>query len=364
MKKIIYAGLDVHKENIRIAIFLENSLDPVEEKTIFNEKNKIKSYFKKWQENYLVKACYEAGCCGFELQRFLEKIKIKCEIIAPGRIPREPADKIKTDKKDARKLGKLLRNGDAKSIYIPSQDHESVRDYIRAREDLRIDLLRNKQRLQMFLLRHDYKFEEKRPWTLAHKKWMQNLQFEHLFLKSTFDEYYTRMEELETRLHGMDDTIEAIANSEQFTGEVSKLRCFKGINYLTALSIISEIGDFRRFSTAESFMSYLGMVPGEWSSGSKRRQGRITKSGNSHLRRLFTEAAWHYRHNSTEGKGLSNRRKGQDEKFIAYAKKATSRLNKKFKKLLIRGKEKNKISTAVARELAGFVWGMMLGKVA
>ena len=365
MKKILHAGLDVHKENIRIALFSKDSVNPIEEKTILNEKNKIKRYFQKWQKDYTIVACYEAGCMGFELQRFLEKIKIKCEIFAPGKIPKEPSDRVKTDKKDARKLSKLLRNGDMKSIYIPTPDHEAVRDYLRSRDDLRIDLLRTKQRLKMFLLRHDFKYiEGKRPWTLSHKKWMRSIDFRNLFLKSTFDMYYNRVEGLQVELKNMDETIEWTCNSELFAENVSKLRCFKGIDYLTALAITCEIGDFQRFPSAQSFMSYLGIIPGEWSSGSKRRQGGITKSGNSYLRRLFIEAAWHYRHNSTEGKALSKRRQGQDEKIIAYAKKATSRLSKKFRKLSIKGKEKTKISTAVARELAGFVWGMMLGKVA
>ena len=182
--------------------------------------------------------------------------------------------------------------------------------------------------------------------------------------KATFDEYYYGIKGLKEKLRMMDKRIEEIALSEPYVEGVKKLRCFKGVEYLTALSIICEVGDFKRFKSAEAFMAFLGLVPGEHSSGSKRKQGSITKSGNTHVRKLMIEASWHYRYKSSPSKRLTDRRYGQPAELIAYADRAMKRLQGKFFKLVVRGKTSQTAVTAVAREFSGFIWGMMVGQTA
>jgi transposase len=289
---------------------------------------------------------------------------VEVVVAAPGKLPRKSSERIKTDQRDARTLAIYLRNGDIEAIHIPTVDNEVARDYPRAREDVRLDLVRTKQRLQKFLLRHGYVYESNRYWTGRHDKWLHALEFSTPLMRETFDEYYYGIKWLEERLRMMDKRIEEIAVSEPYVACVNKLRYFKGVDYPTALSILCEVGDFRRFRSAEAFMAFLGLVPGEYSSGSRRRQGGITKSENTHLRKLLIEASWHYRYKSAPGKRLAERRYGQPVELIAYADRAMRRLQGKFFKLVLRGKSSQTAVTAVPWELAGFIWGMMVGQTA
>ncbi len=239
-----------------------------------------------------------------------------------------------------------------------------MRDYLRARDDLRIELAKMKQRLHKFLLRHGYVFDRACYWTEKHDRWLRSLQFDTPLLKETFDEYYFRIGELEAHLQLMDKRIEVIALSEPYAQKVLRLRCLKGINYLIALSLVCEVGDFRRFAHAESFMAFLGLIPREWSSGDKRKQGGITKSGNTHLRRLMIQSSWHYRYKAPPSKRLVERWQGQPAEITSYAGRAMKRLQTKFFRMLMKGKSSQAAVTAVARELAGFIWGMMVGQTA
>ncbi len=364
MIKLHYVGLDVHKETIEVIAFRENETHPCIEKRIPNLTKSIKKVFKNLLREGSVIACYEAGCMGFTLQRLLEGMGVTTVVAAPGKIPRKSSERIKTDRRDARNLATYLRNGDIEAIHIPTFDNEVVRDYLRAREDRRLDLVRMKQRLHKFLLRHGYMYESTRYWTGRHDKWLQSLEFVTPLMKVTFDEYYYGIKESAEKLRMMGKRIEEIAVSEPYVEGVKKLRCFKGVEYLTALSVICEVGDFKRFKSAEAFMAFLGLVPGEHSSGSKRRQGGITKSGNTHLRKLLVEASWHYRYKAPPSKRLTDRRYGQPAELIAYADRAMKRLQGKFFKLLVRGKTSQTSVTAVAREFSGFIWGMMVGQTA
>jgi transposase len=216
-----------------------------------------------------------------------------------------------------------------------------------------------KQRLLKFLLRHGINYETNRYWTGKHFTWLSGLKFENGLEKLTFEEYLSGIQSLEDRLSRMDRTIAEVAESPLYAERVKLFRAVKGIDYLIALSLVCELGDFRRFPTAQAFMSYLGLVPSEYSSGKKRKQGGITKMGNKHLRRLLTEAAWHYARPAQVGKRLAQRRLGTEEPVIAYADKALARLHGKFVKMVFRGKSKQTAVTAVARELSGFIWGVM-----
>ena len=364
MIRLQYVGLDVHKETIDVFAFPDDDPAAVVEKRIANSSSSITKTFKKLLERGSVIACYEAGCMGFELQRMLGNMGATCIVVAPGKVPRRPTDRIKTDRRDARMLAEQLRAGTLEAIYIPTQEHEAVRDYLRSRDDLRIELAKMKQRLHKFLLRHGYVFDSTCYWTEKHDRWLRSLQFDMPLLKETFDGYYYRIRELNGHLQLMDTRIEEIALSEPYAQKVQKLRCLKGINYLTALSLVCEVGDFRRFAHAESFMAFLGLIPREWSSGDKRKQGGITKSGNTHLRRLLIQSSWHYRYKSPPSKRLIERWHGQPAEITSYARRAIKRLQTKFFRLVMKGKSSQTAVTAVARELSGFIWGMMVGQIA
>jgi transposase len=363
MNSVIYAGMDVHKETIAIAVFRDNNRNVEFERQIRNDPGRIKKFFKRLQdkgENII--CCYEAGPTGFAIFRQLEEMAITCYIAAPSLLPRKPGDRIKTDKRDAIMLAKVLRNQEIVPVHVPTRSDESVRDYLRMCDDMKSDLKKQKQRLLQFLLRIGKKFEAgKKYWTGTHRTWLKALQFEEAMHITVFNEYYTTILEQEAKIGRLKEKIEEIGAEERYAERVSKLRCFKGIDTLTALTFVAEIGDFRRFRKAQEFMSYMGLVPSEHSSGEKRKIGGITKAGNSRLRKLLIESSWHYR-NYQPSKRLAIRRRGQDAEIIAYADKAGKRLNKKFTKLIYNGKSPQKTVTAIARELSGFIWGMMVGK--
>ncbi|MDR0760677.1 MAG: IS110 family transposase [Treponema sp.] len=245
---------------------------------------------------------------------------------------------------------------------ILSQEEEAVRDYIRGRGDLVDDLTRTKQRIQKFLLWHGYRYESERYWTALHLKWMKGLEFERVMERETFEQYLSHLEELTERIKRMERRIEEVAQQPEYREEVQKLRAFRGIDYLTALALVCEIGDFRRFPSAGAFMSYLGLVPGEFSSGGRRKQGRITKTGNTHVRKLLTESAWHYPRPVKVGKGLSERRTGTSELVIAKADKAMQKLHDKYYRMIHEKKNACVAITAVSRQLAGYIWGVMTMK--
>jgi len=364
MKSVVYVGMDVDKEKIAIAVLRGTESVVTEELVIRNEATKVRKYFGKLKVSGEIIACYEAGCFGFTLYRQLTEMNVGCMVVAPGLIPHRPSDRIKTDRRDARTLVRALRNGDLTGVYVPTKKDEGVRDYLRMYEDTKIDLRKVKQRLLHFLLRRRLRYEGGSNWTEKHKEWIRSLEMEHSIDQETLSEYLSQISDLEERCQRIALRIEEISEKQEYRERVSGLKAFKGIETLIALSLVVEIGDFRRFSAAEQFMAFLGLVPSERSSGDKRRLGGITKAGNSHLRRLLIEAAWHYRSYNTASRRLMKRRRGLDASLVSYANRAGRRLNKKYLRLVFRGKRSQVAATAVARELSGFVWGAMVGKVA
>lgn len=364
MEIMQYVGMDVHKEQIEIAVLHREGRTPELMTQIPNREASLRKFFTKLKENGDIITGYEAGSFGFELFRFLESIGVLCVVIAPSKIARKPGDKVKTDRRDAVLLAKTLRHGDYQPIYIPSRKDEQVREFLRAREDRKSDFTKTKQRLLKFFLRNGYRYEGKKNWTKKHREWMQQLDFASPLQESTYQLYYTTLISQEQQLKRIDERVRELAMSAEYAQRVGILRCFKGIDYLTALCFVVEISDYRRFSSAEAFMGFLGMTPSESSSGSRRKQGGITKTGNSHLRKLLIESSWHYRYKSTPSKALEARRTGQSETIIAYAEKARIRLQNKFNKMIYRGKAKQLVVTSVGRELAGFIWGAMTGNIA
>ena len=307
-----------------------------------------------------VACCYEAGPCGFELQRALALKGIPCDVIAPALIPRRPGVRIKTDRRDAGHLAVLYRAGALTAIHIPTEQEEAARDLLRCREDIRANLLRARHRLSKFLLRHGRRFTgTKKAWSKRHDAWLRAQTWPLPALDQTHRAYLRAVDELLARLRDVETELRALLTLASLQPRVQRLRCFRGIDDLTALTIAAELGDPRRFTTAPSTMAFVGLVPSEHSSGTKRAQGGITKTGNAHLRRVLVESAWHYRHHPFVSATLRARQRGAPADVIARAWTAQQRLYRRYQRLAARGKPKQHIVTAVARELTGFVWAAL-----
>jgi transposase len=305
-----------------------------------------------------VRCRYEAGPCGFALQRYLTAQQVACDVIAPSLIPRRPGSRVKTDRRDAAQLAVLYRADALTVVHVPSELEEAARDLLRCREDIRADLLRTRHRLSKFLLRHGRRWPG-RAWSKQHQAWTRAQRWDTPALEQTYLAYQRAIDDATTQLRTVDQDLRTLLTMEPLQTRIQRLRCFRGIDDLTALTIAAELGDARRFARAQQVMGYTGLVPSEHSSGSSRHQGRITKTGNAHLRRGLVEAAWHYRHRPALGHRLKNRHQGAPAPAVACAWAAQQRLHRRYCRLLARGKRPQAVATAVARELAGFVWAAL-----
>jgi transposase len=303
---------------------------------------------------------YEAGPCGFALQRFLTGRGLACDVIAPALMPRRPGDRVKTDRRDAAQVALMARAGALTAVHVPTEQEEAVRDLLRCREDIRADVLRARHRLSKFLLRHGRRFTTTRAWSQKHWAWLHQQTWRDDAARQTHVAYIRTVEEALARLRTVEEDVRAALQLEPLRGRVARLRCFRGIDDLTALTIAAELGDPRRFAKARQVMAYVGLVPSEHSSGGKRAQGGITKTGNAHLRRVLVEAAWHYRHVPAIGDRLRIRQAGQPASVRAHAWTAQQRLHHRYRRLAGRGKRTNVVITAVARELAAFAWATLV----
>ena len=326
-----------------------------------NEPNAVRRLVRKLERDASgpVQVCYEAGPCGYALQRQIATARVRCQVIAPALVPRKPGERIKTNRRDARKLAELLRAGLLTEVRPPTLAEEAVRDLCRARDDAREDLQRCRHRLGKLLLRRGLHFPGRKNWTRAHRQWIDGLAWTQAAERVVVDDYLLAIQQLETRLRELDARLTELAQSTPYREPVGWLRCFRGIDTLTAILILAELHDFRRFQTPRALMAYLGLVPGEDSSGEKHRRGRITKMGNALVRRVLIEASWHYQHRPSVGVALAARRKGQPVRVIAIADKAQHRLCRRFRRLAAEHKPAPKVAVAVARELAGFIWAAL-----
>jgi transposase len=301
---------------------------------------------------------YEAGPCGYEVQRQIEGLGGECAVVAPGLIPKRAGDRVKTDRRDAEKLARLWRAGELTAIRIPSREEEAGRDLLRVREDVLEDRLRARHRLGKFLLRQGRVYRESCAWGQTHRAWLQGQRFPWPALQQSFEAFLRAVEESEARLATLDQQVEDLAQREPYRGMVCALRCLKGIETLSALTLAAEVQDFRRFSKASGFMKYTGLVGSVHSSAETTRRGGITKIGNAHIRRVLVEAAWSYRHRNTTSRFLRLRREGCSAAVVQMARKAQDRLHRLYGRLVYRSKPFCVVTTAVARELAGFVWAI------
>src|SRR5438552_5809754 len=329
--------------------------------TLTSETPTIVRFLERLRRECSVQCCYEAGPCGFDLQRALTARQIPCEIIAPALIPRRAGDRIKTDRRDAGQLAVLYRAGALTAIHIPTEQEEAARDLLRCREDIRADLLRCRHRLSKFLLRHGRRFTgTKRAWSKRHDVWLRAQTWPIAALDQTHRAYLRAVEETVARLRAVEADLRSLLDLEPLRPRVQRLRCFRGMDDLTALTIAAELGDPRRFASAPRTMAFVGLVPSEHSSGTKQARGAITKTGNAHLRRVLVEAAWHYRHRPFVGAALRRRQHGAPAAIVAQAWTAQQRLHRRYHRLAGRGKSTQHVITAVARELTGFVWAALI----
>ncbi len=359
-EKVRFLGLDVHAETIAVVI-AERDGEVRSLGTIANRDESIRKLVKKLGPVEQLRACYEAGPTGYVLYWQLTKLGVDCAVIAPTLVPVKAGDRVKTDRRDAERLARSHRAGDLTAVWVPDESSEALRDLVRAREAAKADQLRARHRLSKFLLRTGRRPETKiKLWTGVHMTWVRQLRFEHPAQESTRLDYLHEVEHMAERVLRLEQAItDAIKlASPQMQEVVRGLQALRGIAEISAVTIVSELGEVSRFENARQLMGYSGAVPSENSSGKRVQRGSITKAGNAHLRRIVVEAAWSYRLRPGIGPRLRKRQEDVPEEIKEIAWKAQIRLTKRYARLAAAGKDQRKVVTAVGRELLGFIWAI------
>src|SRR4051812_43644895 len=302
--------------------------------------------------------CYEAGPTGYGLQRQISDLGHDCAVIAPSLIPKRPGEHVKTNRRDAVTLARLHRAGELTAISVPDPEHEAIRDLVRARETAMEDLREKRQHLQCFLLRHGRVYPGLRPWTQVHARWLSSLIFVHPAQYLVLREYRQAIEDAETRLERLTQQVAEMVPSWSMAPVIEAYQTMRGVAFLTAVTFVAEIGDVRRFETPRQLMAYLGLVPSERSTGERVRRGSITKAGNPRARRVLIEGAWTYRYPARLSRPLQVRQEGVSSVVRAIAWKAQVRLCARYRRLMTAGKRQTLVTTAIAREMAAFLWAI------
>lgn len=361
-KKLLFLGLDVHAKNITIALAEGGGEAHGEVRlygTIPNDLHALEKVFAKLRKAHPgaeLRVCYEAGPTGFVLARRLGQLKIECTVVAPSLIPSKSGERIKTDRRDALKLARLHRAGELTAVHVPEASDEAMRDLCRARTDAVQDRRRSRAQLKAFLLRNGYRYTGKSAWTEAHRRYLRELVLPHAAQRVVLEDAIAAIGSAEERIGRLEEQMKALLPSWPMQPVVQALMALRGFAFVGAMVLVSELGQAWRFAHPRQLMAYLGLVPSENTSDEKRRQGGITKTGNSHARWLLIEAAHHYRLSPKVSKELSQRQQGVSPEIKACAWKAQTRLHQRMMQLQARGKQRNKVTVAVARELTGFVW--------
>lgn len=354
-----YVGFDVSKEKIAVAIADEGRGEARYWGEIPNQIEEVRKLLKRLGNPGNLMVCYEAGPEGYVLYRQIKSLGIDCIVVAPSLIPRRPGNRIKTDRRDALRLAELFRAGELTEVWVPREEDEALRDLVRTREDAKEDLLRAKHRLIKFLARHDIKKPSNiRSWSEKYRTWIRGIRFEDRALQITFEEYRTTIEEIESRIQRLEGEIHRQAEESIHSPVIKALQTLRRIGEISATTIVAEVGCFSRFRNPSHFMGYAGVVPREYSSGEKVSRGRITRTGNQHLRRILIECSWSYRHKASMTNLIRKRQEGQPSSIQAKAWKAQVRLCGKYYRLVMGGKNSSLAVTAVARELLGFIWSI------
>lgn len=359
----VYIGIDAHKESNVVALAFSGQGDPELYGKASADLKAFEAVLRKIMKKYDlskedVALCYEAGPTGFVLARRLLKLNFECIVVAPSKIPTQSGDRVKTDRRDARKLARLFRAGELSGIHIPSVEDEVIRDVCRGRTDAVDERSRTKKQLLSFMLRNGYRYKGTAHWTEGHMRYLRELVLADPAQKMVLEEYLQRIDFAVKQVERIDDQMEKLLQTWSRKPLVDALMGFRGFKQTAAMVIVSEIGDFKRFKHPKQLMGYLGLTPSEDSSGGRRRQGGITKCGNGHARWMLVESAEHYRKPPKISKGLSVRQEGLSREVRAISWHAQNRLNKRSYKLAMRRLHPNKIRVAIARELSSYIWDL------
>ncbi len=355
----VWVGMDVHQDSITAAVLFGNDPEPKVER-LPGDLNAVRRMFRRLSKQGTPRSCYEASGAGYVLQRCLEHDGFHCEVIAPSLVPKKPGDRRKTDRLDAIHLANHYRAGNLVPVTVPSREQEEIRQLVRSRLAVQSHVVRLKHRIVRVLATHGHRFTAgKCNWTHKHRVWLRKLHRElDGPLGTVLSHHLEHLEYLEAQKHSLEGEIHRYARSKPFRAKVEALYCFRGVKVLTAMTILTELGDIRRFKKATGLMAFAGLVPSERSSGNVRRRGRITKSGSQELRRILVEASWHYRKRAGADLIVKRRRMGQNPEVVSIAVKAQHRLQKTYWKIASR-KHPCTAVTAVARELCGFIWSAL-----
>lgn len=353
-----FVGLDVHKNTIAVAVAEAGRTPAQLVGSIAHDVPRLLKRLARYGEPAQVEVVYEAGPTGYGLQRALAKRGYRCQVIAPSLIPKRAGDRVKTDRRDSVRLAELARAGELRAVWIPDPADESIRDLARAREDAVNTRTQMRQQLKAFLLRHDVRYPHKTSWSKTFYRWLATLNFGATGAQTAFTEYWQAVISADERVARLTVALIASIVGWRFELVVQALTALRGIDQVSAIGLVAEIGDIDRFAHPRQLMAYLGLVPSEHSSGERVARGSITKTGNAHARRLLTEAAWNYRFQPRIGYRAQRRAEGLPQAIRDIAWKAQLRLTGRFARLRARGVQINKVCVAVARELAGFVWAI------
>jgi transposase len=356
----LYIGMDVHKDSIAVAyVTQDHGAEVTYLGTIGTRQCDIDQLIRKMPSRAKdLVFVYEAGPCGYWLYRYLTKKGHDCWVVAPSLIPKKAGDRVKTDRRDAVQLARLARSGDLTGVYVPTVEDEAIRDLCRAREDTIRDLKAAKFRLKAFLLRHDMRYTGRATWSPAHLRWLSEVVCPTPAQQMVFQEYVRAVHEHTERLQRLEQELQDQVKAWPLNPVVEALQAWRGVQFTVAVTIVAELGDLTRFDNPRQLMSYLGLTPSEYSSGERRRQGTITKAGNTHARRALVEGAWAYRYPAKVSRHLQLRLEALPKPIQDISWKAQIRLCKRYQQLSARGKHANHVVVAIARELIAFMWAI------